>query len=53
MMHPDDLYVTIRDRQREMREEAAGAPQAEAEYVLTLPAIALAWQLAELLDRAS
>jgi hypothetical protein len=55
MMHADDLYTTIRDHQRDLRQEAASAASATIvdEPVLTLPAIALAWQLADLLDGAA
>ena len=53
MMHADDLYATIRDRQEELRREAsAGAPIGH-EPVLTLATIALAWQTADLLEAAS
>jgi hypothetical protein len=56
MMHADDMYATIRDRQRDLQEEAAAAAARAPvidEPVLTLPAIALAWQVADLLDQVS
>ena len=56
MMHADDLYATIRERQHDLQEEAASAAARApiaAEPVLSLPAITLAWQLADLLDQAS
>jgi hypothetical protein len=54
MIPADDLYAVVRDRQESLRQEAAReAPLTAAEEpVLTLPALALAWQVAELLERS-
>jgi hypothetical protein len=54
MIHADDLYAVVRDRQQSLRQGAAreAPPVAAEEPVLSLPALALAWQVAELLERS-